>query len=403
MDYSVLHRSSSSFARVSSILTQHGSILTPAFVPVCTTGSPKCVPMSAVDDFDLVFSNTYHLLVHPGANTVAELGGIHSFTSRSKPFITDSGGFQVFSLKYTGGRDELKGRTNKPKQKNMVSKIDEDGVHFRSYRDGRQLFLSPEASISAQHQIGADLIVAFDELPPYGLTQKRLQRSFDRTHRWMKRSLDFHNSSAHTSTQRLYGIVHGETNMGLRLESLRFLLQHNFPGIAIGGSVGQTRKEMYSLICGMRSLLPSDRPVHLLGIGDLQSIVPLIQCGVDSLDSTYPTKAGRHGTALLTPSVDWLISHSLENSLVSATLDEPAAGRLNELHLVLSKAEHQQSAEPIDETCTCPVCLRYSRGYLHHLLKMHESAGQSLVTLHNLHIMRNTMETIRHLIRDNKL
>jgi queuine tRNA-ribosyltransferase len=262
--------------------------------------------------------------------------------------------------------------------------------------------LGPETSIAAQHKIGADLIVAFDELPRYGLPPAKLEQSFQRTHRWMERSLKYHMAHPEAHAQQgLYGIVHGEVNPELRLKSLAFLTDRPFQGIAIGGSLGKDRVEMATVLDVVAPQLPVDRPVHLLGIGDLSSILAAIKCGIDSFDSSYPTKAARHGTLLLNPPIDDILACA--NSLNSSSTNRFRWSIQATRSKFAKKDENRWDEGPIDRNCTCPVCQRYSRAYIHHLMVMHEPAGLTLASIHNLAVMKKTMDTVRDLILDNAL
>lgn len=366
--FELLHTSQKSKARVGRIHTPHGVIDTPNFVGVGTNGTLKSLDNRMVEEIglQLMFCNTYHLLLQPGPDVVEKAGGLHTFMSRKLPIITDSGGFQVFSLAYGSVADELKSRGTK-KQDGMVLKITEDGVLFRSYRDGRKFLLTPESSIGAQKKLGADIIICFDELPPYHIDPKALQTSLDRTHRWEHRSLLAH--KANTGKQALYAVVHGGINQELREKSCAFLSGLDFDGYAIGGSVGKNKKEMQEMLSYTMPRLPQSKPNHLLGIGDLESLSLCIPLGVDTFDSSYPTRAARHGV-LLTKEGGLKITKSLYSSLY----------------------------EPIERGCTCPTCSHFTLAYLHHLFKAKEAVCMTLATVHNLHFMVRLMEMYRNKI-----
>jgi queuine tRNA-ribosyltransferase len=371
--FELIHRSKKSNARVGRIHTPHGIIDTPNFVAVGTNGTVKALDNSMLHDIglQLMFCNTYHLLLQPGTAIVREAGGLHSFINRQLPIITDSGGFQVFSLAYGSVADELKSRGTK-KQDGSVLKITEEGVLFRSYRDGAKIMLTPESSIAAQKDLGADIIIPFDELPPYHISSDALKKSLARTHRWEQRSLEAH--LANPRGQAMYAVIHGGIDPELRRESCQFLTNLPFDGFAIGGSVGKNKQEMHDLLSLTLPQLPQDKPNHLLGIGDLPSIERSIPLGIDTFDSSYPTRAARHGILLT------------------------ANGDLN-----ITKAVNANKFSPIEEGCTCPTCRKFSLAYLHHLFKARELTSMSLATIHNLHHIVQLMNNYRQAILEDRV
>ena len=261
--FELIHRSKKSRARVGRIHTAHGIIDTPNFVAVGTNGTVKALDNALLHEIglQLMFCNTYHLLLQPGTDIVRQAGGLHPFINRKLPIITDSGGFQVFSLAYGSVADELKSRGTK-KQGGSVLKITEEGVLFRSYRDGKQVMLTPESSIQAQKDLGADIIIPFDELPPYHISSEALKRSMARTHRWEQRSLEAHLKNP--QGQAIYGVIHGGIDHELRKESCEFLTDLPFNGFAIGGSMGKNKEEMHQLLSFTLPHLPEEKPNHLL-------------------------------------------------------------------------------------------------------------------------------------------
>lgn len=363
--FELLHRSAKSRARVGRIHTPHGIIDTPNFVAVGTNGTIKALDNAMIHDIglQLMFCNTYHLLLQPGTEIVKKAGGLHKFINRKMPIITDSGGFQVFSLAYGSVADELKSRGTK-KQGGSVLKITEEGVLFRSYRDGAKVMLTPEVSIQAQKDLGADIIIPFDELPPYHISADSLKASLARTHRWEKRSLDAHLQNP--QGQAMYAVIHGGIDPVLRKESCEYLTNLAFDGFAIGGSVGKNKEEMHNLLAYTMPLLPEEKPNHLLGIGDLPSIERSIPLGIDTFDSSYPTRASRHGILFT------------------------QQGNVN-----ITKVENSSHFGPIEEGCSCPTCTRFTRAYLHHLFKAGELTSMSLATAHNLHYMVQLMQRYR--------
>ncbi|MCL5436596.1 MAG: tRNA guanosine(34) transglycosylase Tgt [Candidatus Dependentiae bacterium] len=374
--FEIIHQSKRSKARVGRIQTPHGIIETPAFVPVATNASIKAVDSTVINQLgvQLLFCNTYHLLLHPGPEVVAQAGGLHRFMRRDGPIITDSGGFQVFSLAYNalayrGGEDgaasggELKRREVK-QQSGSVIKISEEGVLFRSYRDGTPILLTPESSVQIQKALGADIIIPLDALPPYHIDQRALKRSDDRTHRWEKRSLEEHRRELRD--QAMYAVIHGGVDTALRRASCEYLCREPFDGFAIGGSLGKTRQDMMSVLQAVGPCLPDDKPRHLLGIGDLTSLEVCIPHGIDSFDSAYPTKCARHGILLT------------EHGPINVTRSQ-------------CKSRH----EPIS---AAPICREYTAAYLHHLFKAHEPVAHTIATIHNLYMMEQIMARYRELI-----
>ncbi len=366
--YQILHRSKKSRARVGRIYTPHGIIDTPNFVAVGTNGTLKALDNRMVDSIglQLMFCNTYHLLLQPGVEVVRRAGGLHKFIHRNLPIITDSGGFQVFSLAYGSVADEIKSRGAK-KTDGHVLKINEEGVLFRSYRDGAKVLLTPETSIQAQKALGADIIIPFDELPPYHIESKALKESLDRTHRWEKRSLEEHLKSP--QNQAMYAVIHGGVDADLRKESCDFLSNLPFDGFAIGGSVGKTKDEMVEMLGAALPRLPVEKPNHLLGIGDLESLKRCIPLGVDTFDSSYPTRAARHGLLL--------------------TQDGGVK---------VEKSENANHFGPIEHGCGCWTCQHFTLAYLHHLFKAKELTAYTLATVHNLYFMVALMKRVREQI-----
>jgi queuine tRNA-ribosyltransferase len=365
-----IYTSKKSRARVGRIHTPHGMIDTPNFVGVGTHGTLKTLDNANVENIglQLMFCNTYHLMLQPGTEVIKKAGGLHQFIQRKMPIITDSGGFQVFSLAYGSVADELKSRGLK-KQDGMVLKITEDGVLFRSYRDGSKVLLTPETSIGAQKDLGADIMICFDELPPYHIDPKKLKKSLERTHRWERRSLEAH--KANPNNQALYAVIHGGIDPELRRISCEYLTSCDFDGFSIGGSLGKTKQEMYTMLSGVTPRLPDNKPNHLLGIGDLESIDMCVPLGIDTFDSSYPTRAARHGVLL--------------------TQDG---------NIKISRSANALNFGPIEPGCTCSSCQTFSLAYIHHLFKANEITGLVLATIHNLHFMVRLMEKYRQRILD---
>ncbi|ASD30703.1 tRNA guanosine(34) transglycosylase Tgt [Chlamydia abortus] len=370
LKFHVLHQSKKSRARVGRIETAHGIIDTPAFVPVATNGALKGVVDHS--NIQLMFCNTYHLLVHPGTEAIAAMGGLHKFIHRNSPIITDSGGFQIFSLAYGSVAEEIKS-CGKKKGSSSILEVTDEGVWFKSYRDGSKLFLSPEVSVQAQKDLGADIIIPLDELLPFHSDTTYFLSSCARTYVWEKRSLDYHKKDPRH--QSMYGVIHGGIDPKQRKIGCAFVEDHPFDGFAIGGSLGRNLNEMVPIVDITTSYLSKDRPVHLLGIGDLPSIQATIGFGIDSFDSSYPTKAARHGLILSSQGPIKIANQAYTNDL-----------------------------SPIDPECTCLTCTsKISRAYLRHLFKVHEPNASIWASIHNLHYMQEFMKNIREQILHDRI
>ncbi|NBP01742.1 MAG: tRNA-guanosine(34) transglycosylase [Proteobacteria bacterium] len=371
--FELIYQSKKSGARVGRIHTPHGIIETPNFVPVGTNATAKALDSVLLDELDvqLMFCNTYHLMLQPGTALVKEAGGLHSFMNRKKPIITDSGGFQVFSLMYGTVHDELKSK-GKKQETNAILKINEDGVLFRSYRDGATVLLTPETSVQAQKDLGADIIIPFDELPAYHTDQKKLVTSLERTHRWEQRSLEKHLENR--NNQAMYAVIHGGVDNALRKKSCDFLTSLAFDGFAIGGSLGKTREQMLEMLTVMMPHLPTNKPNHLLGIGDLPSLEPAIKLGIDTFDSSHPTRCARHGLLFT------------QQGMVKI---------LNE--------QYKHDFTPPDVTCDCYTCRNYTKAYLRHLFKAHELTAYHLTSLHNVYHMMKLFKSYRAAILQGQL
>lgn len=377
-------------ARLASFSTPHGVLHTPAFVAVGTRATVKGVTSEQVSETgtQVLFNNTYHLYLRPGSQTVAELGGVHRFMNWDRPIMTDSGGFQVFSLGagiehgvgkvsniFPGeepARDERRGKPGE----SMVT-VSEEGVEFRSHIDGSRHFFTPELSVQVQRELGADMILAFDECtsPLHDLEYTRA--SMERTHRWARRSLEQFKSSEplHGHQQALFGIVQGGAFEELRRESARVIAGMDFDGLAIGGNLGRTHQDMYNVIDWTVAELPRDKPRHLLGIGDVPGIIEGVARGCDTFDCVSPTRNARNGGALKRFADD----------------GEP----LSNFRINLRNERFARDDRPIDADCDCHTCRNYSRGYLRHLLKSGEQLGQQLTTVHNLRFMARLLADIR--------
>jgi len=343
-------------ARAGTLLTPRGPVSTPCFMPVGTKGTVKAMPPDRLEKLGarILLANTYHLALRPGSETVAALGGLHRFMGWEGPLLTDSGGFQVFSLKDTAA-------------------VDDEGVTFRSIYDGSRHEFSPERAMEEQRRLGADIIMCLDECPPAGAPREEVARAVERTSRWARRCREAAERAGGAGTdgpQMLLGIVQGGVHEDLRRESAESLLDIRFPGYAIGGlSVGEDRERTLEVTASTAALLPGDRVRYFMGIGDPVGLLEVIGRGIDLFDCVLPTRIARMGTAF-TPQ-----------------------GRLN-----LRNAVHARSREPLDATCDCTACTRFTRGALRHFILQKEILGMQLLTEHNLSFLLRLVRGARRAI-----
>ena len=358
-------------ARAGVLHTGHGPVETPAFIQLATKGTVRSLDSHEVAGigYELVLGNTYHLFVSPGPDRIAAAGGLHSFMGWERALITDSGGFQVFSLAHGGVADEVKGSGRPGGGHGAVVRIDEEGARFRSYRDGSELFISPEVSMEVQAKLGADIALAFDECTPYHADREYTARSMARTHRWLGRCLAWHQSNG-PDRQAVFGIVQGGVHEDLRRESAQVVGDAGVDGIAIGGTLGRDKEEMRGVLALTAPLLPEEAPKHLLGIGDVDDLLEGIVLGLDLFDCAIPTRLARHGTALVP--------------------DPAERFRLN-----LRKSGWEGSREPLVEGCPCDACSRHDRDYISYLSRAEELTAVRLLCLHNLTFMRHLMAGAR--------
>jgi queuine tRNA-ribosyltransferase len=386
--FTIRTRCPESRARTGTLHLAHGEVSTPAFVPLATRGAVKTLePRDVVAlGYEMVLGNTFHLFLAPGHELVAELGGLNEMMRWERPIITDSGGFQVFSMGHGGVADEIKGRRGQTSAGGSTSSgsilaIEERGVRFRSYVDGDERFLGPETSMEVQAALGSDIALVLDECTPFHVSREYTARSMERTHRWLARCLDWHEREG-PSEQAVYGIVQGGVEQDLRVISAEAVAASRCDGIAIGGSLGQDKAQMYEVIswstAELQRMAP-DRPRHLLGIGEVDDLITGVEYGIDTFDCAMPTRLGRHGVALVPdPAARWRVD--------------------------LAKGSWRRSPEPILEGCPCPACAAgFSRAYLHYLLRVHELTGPRLVTLHNLSFIARLMADLRAAIDGGRL
>ncbi|MBT3363578.1 MAG: tRNA guanosine(34) transglycosylase Tgt [Chloroflexi bacterium] len=338
-------------ARVGTVTTPHGDIPTPIFMPVGTLGTVKTLTPQEVTDLDarIILANTYHLYLRPGVETITKLGGLHKFMGWKGPILTDSGGFQVLSLGH-------------------LRKISEDGVVFRSHIDGSEHFFSPEVATQIQSELGADIIMTFDDCPDHQGELDEIRQSMEMTHRWAQRCLESHENE----NQAMFGIVQGGTYPELRRQSARFMASLDFPGYALGGlSVGEAKDVTWSMVEEVTPLLPSDKPRYLMGVGSPEDLFEGVARGIDMFDCVLPTRVARNGSLFTTQ------------------------GRRS-----IRRAQYKSMDAPVELNCDCYTCSNFSAAYLHHLFKTEEMLGYRLASIHNLRFLVRLMERIRQSILD---
>ena len=333
-------RDPGSRARSGVLHLQHGQVRTPAFIPLATKAVVKTLEVSEAGDlgYDMVLSNTFHLFLAPGPELIERFGGVHGFMRWDKPVITDSGGFQVFSMGHGTVADEIKGRNANADRAGAILGIDEEGVRFRSYVDGAEKFMGPEASMGVQAALGSDIALVFDECLPFHVTRDYTARSTERTHRWLDRCLAWHAEHA-PAWQGVYGIVQGGVEEDLRRWSAQEVAARDTFGLAIGGTLGQDKAQMYEVVGWTTEELPEERPRHLLGIGDVDDLLRGVELGIDTFDCAMPTRIGRHGMAIVPdPERRWRVD--------------------------LAKGRYREADEPLCEGCPCGACAAgYSRAW----------------------------------------
>ncbi len=353
--YELLHVDENSGARRGVIHTPHGDIQTPVFMPVGTQATVKAMTPEELKEevkSEIILGNTYHLFLRPGEDLIEEAGGLHKFMNWDRPILTDSGGFQVFSL-------------------GKLRKITEDGVTFRSYLDGSKNYLSPEKSIEIQQKLGSDIMMAFDECCPYPSTYEYTKASMERTTRWAERC-----KNAWTKeNQGLFGIIQGGFFKDLRDKSLEDLIKLDFPGYAIGGiSVGEPKEEFLDILNYTTPKMPENKPRYLMGVGTPDYLIEAALAGIDMCDCVLPTRIARHGTAMT------------------------ANGKI-----VIKNKKYERDFTPLDSECSCYTCKNYTRAYIRHLINMDEILGMRLLSIHNLRFLTNLMERVKIEVEHNNL
>ncbi len=341
-------------ARLGRLYTPHGRISTPVFMPVGTQATVKAMTPDELKDIgaEIILSNTYHLYLRPGYNIISEAGGLHKFMNWNRPILTDSGGFQVFSL-------------------NTLREIKEEGVYFRSHIDGSKHFIGPEEAINIQNHLGADIIMAFDECVAYPADYDYAKAALKRTTRWARRCKECHKRE----DQSLFGIVQGSMFKDLRELSARELTDLDFPGYAIGGlSVGEPKDIMYDILEHTIPFLPEDKPRYLMGVGTPDCLIEGVIRGVDMFDCVWPTRIARNGTVMT------------------------SKGRV-----IVRDAKYERDFSPLDDNCDCYTCRNYSRAYIRHLIKVKEILGSRLTSIHNIYFLITLMKEIRQAILEDRL
>jgi queuine tRNA-ribosyltransferase len=376
-------RDAASRARTGTLKLEHGEVRTPAFVPLATKAVIKTLEVREAAElgFDMVLGNTFHLFLTPGHELIRRFGGVHRFMGWDRPVITDSGGFQIFSMGHGTVADEIKGRSAQSSggdRAGAILKIAEEGVTFRSYLDGSTEFMGPETSMEVQAALGSDIALVLDECTPFHGGRDYTARSTERTHRWLDRCLAWHEQHG-PEGQIVYGIVQGGVEEDLRRASAQEVAARPVGGIAIGGTLGEHKAQMYEVVDWAIDELDEGRPRHLLGIGEIDDLVRGIELGVDTFDCAMPTRIGRHGMALVPdPDRRWRVD--------------------------LAKARVREVDEPLLDGCPCPACAHgYTRAYLHYLFKAQEQTAQRLVTIHNLAFVQRLMAELRAAIDEGRL
>ncbi len=354
--YELIHKDKKTGARLGKITLPHGTFETPVFMPVGTLGTVKSMTVEELKDIveaNIILGNTYHLNLRPGMEVIKAAGGLHKFMNWDRNILTDSGGFQVFSLQ-------------------SIRKITEEGVEFRSHLNGEKLFMSPESSIDIQQTLGSDIMMCFDECAPYPAERKYVEKSMEMTTRWAKRCRDAHTNR---DTQALFGIVQGGMYPDLRKKSAEDLIKIGFDGYAVGGlSVGEPKDIMLEVLEQTTPHLPEDKARYLMGVGSPDYLIEAVLRGIDMCDCVLPTRMARNGTAMT------------------------SKGKV-----VIKNKQYELDFRPLDEKCECYACKNYTRAYIRHLMKSGEILGARLMTIHNLRFLTKLMEEVREAIKEDRL
>ena len=382
--FKIINKSKNSEARACLVKTSHGNFKTPAFVPVATTATVRALSSEDVENLgaEVILSNTYHLHLRPGDKLIKKIGGLHKFMSWDKPIITDSGGFQAFSLGF--GMEHGVGKIgnifprNKDAEKNKkLAVVDNKGVSFKSPIDGKKIRLTPEKSIEIQENLGADIILAFDECTSPFSDYSYTKLAMVRTHQWAEECLKAHKNKK----QALFGIVQGGAYKDLRRKSAQFISSLGFDGYAVGGSLGKSKKDMHKILEWVVPLLDKEKPRHLLGIGGVDDLFNCVERGIDMFDCVSPTRWARRGCLYIGP--------------------KDNGNKKNKFRMNIKRAKFKEDKKPISKNCNCYTCRNFSRAYLRHLCMSNELLYFRLASLHNLNFILRLMDSIRDSIKNN--
>jgi len=387
-----IYRDLKTHARLGVIHTPHGDIETPAFVPVGTQATVKSLTPEELHDLDvhLFFVNTYHMVLRPGIDVIKKFGGLHAFMGWDRPLITDSGGFQVFSL----GAKRFARKNEDGQGEASLVRITDDGVTFNSHWDGKEYIFTPENSMQHQWDLGSDIHIAFDDCTAYPVTRKQVEKSLARTHEWAKRSINANAKCQMTHDklgkpyQALYGSIQGSVYEDLRKKSAEFITSLPFDGFAIGGvSVGETKEEMQKVLSWVTPYLPDDKPRHLLGVGEIDDIFALVEAGMDTFDCVQPTRLARMGRVFT------------KNNQIYKSTNLPMKKK-EDWTMDITKKEYEFDTKPIDNHCSCYTCTHYTRAYIHHLFHVRELLGYRLTSIHNIAFINQLVRDIRLSIKE---
>ena len=382
--FEVISQDENSKARVGVLKTVHGNLETPAFIFCGTKATVKGVlPSSLIEtNTQIILSNTYHLMLQPGSEVIANSGGLQKFTNWNGPMMTDSGGYQIFSLGHGSVSEEIKGKNLTGRNKSLL-KITEEGASFKNYLNGDKILLTPEKSIDIQRDLGADLIFVLDECTPYNVDKNYTEKSMHMTHRWAKRCMENFKSdnkkyvaeNGSAGKQRLYGIIQGGVYGDLRKQACEEICSMNFDGLAIGGSLGGTKEQMYEVFDFCSSSIDNSRPVHVLGIGGLDDILEGVSRGFDTFDCVSPTRIARHGVML---------------------------SKNKKKGINLNNSSFKNDHSPLDENSEINIGRNYSKAYIHHLFKSNEILGMTILSIYNIWFMNNFLMQIRKSIHEKR-
>ena len=376
--FDITARDDQSSARTGLLKTPHGTIETPNYIFCGTKATVKNLSPAQLHEAktDIILSNTYHLMLQPGADLIEKMGGLHQFMQWDGPMLTDSGGFQVFSLGEGTMANEIKGKSNKGYDNRNLMEISEEGCVFRSYVDGRKIKLTPESAMEIQRKLGADLLMQFDECTPYHVDKNYTARSMEMSMRWGDRCLaEF--ARHHNGKQSVYGIVQGGVYKDLRRISAEYTADRLFFGTAIGGCLGGSKEEMADVVMGSMPYVHPERPVHFLGIGRIQDVFTFVRMGIDTFDCVIPTRLARHGTAFV-------------KGVKGETIN-------------LKNAKYREDDTPLDERVGIPASSSFSKAYIHHLLKADELLASQLLAQHNVGTINMLMREVRAAIPESRL